>query len=92
MGLVKCQDCEKEVSTRAAACPNCGAPITDTETTVLTETTSKDLKSELILCVLVFFLGLFAFFAGSYAFGFLLMVLSPILFTITKIKIWWHHE
>ena len=27
MGLVTCVDCGKEVSERAAACPNCGAPL-----------------------------------------------------------------
>jgi len=31
MGLVTCPDCGKEVSDRAVACPNCGAPLrTDT--------------------------------------------------------------
>lgn len=28
MALVKCEDCGREVSTRAAACPHCGCPIT----------------------------------------------------------------
>jgi hypothetical protein len=27
MALIKCEDCGREVSDRAPACPNCGAPI-----------------------------------------------------------------
>ena len=27
MGLIKCEDCGRDVSDRAAACPNCGGPI-----------------------------------------------------------------
>ncbi len=27
MALVKCEDCERDVSDRAPACPNCGAPM-----------------------------------------------------------------
>jgi len=27
MGLIKCKDCKKEVSTSSKKCPNCGAPI-----------------------------------------------------------------
>lgn len=27
MALTHCPDCKKEVSTRAATCPNCGAPM-----------------------------------------------------------------
>lgn len=27
MALIKCKECEKEVSTKAEKCPNCGAPV-----------------------------------------------------------------
>lgn len=27
MALIKCAECGKEVSDKAAACPNCGAPV-----------------------------------------------------------------
>ena len=27
MALILCEECGKEVSDKAAACPNCGAPI-----------------------------------------------------------------
>ncbi len=28
MALVNCEECEKEISSRAASCPHCGCPIT----------------------------------------------------------------
>ena len=35
MALVKCVECENEVSDKAAACPKCGAPIGVGEVTVV---------------------------------------------------------
>lgn len=29
MGMIKCTECGKEMSDRAAVCPNCGCPIED---------------------------------------------------------------
>lgn len=31
MALIKCSECGKEVSDKANACPNCGAPIKEDE-------------------------------------------------------------
>jgi len=27
MALIKCYECEKEISDKAPACPHCGAPV-----------------------------------------------------------------
>lgn len=37
MALIKCPECEKEISEKATACPNCGCPIVQgiTKTTLL---------------------------------------------------------
>ena len=32
MALIKCVDCGKEISDKAAACPNCGCPISEMTT------------------------------------------------------------
>lgn len=29
MALIKCQECEKEISDKAATCPGCGAPVSN---------------------------------------------------------------
>lgn len=32
MALIKCPECGKEISDKAAACPNCGCPVADMQT------------------------------------------------------------
>ena len=36
MALIPCAECGKQVSTLAAACPSCGAPVADARTPVFT--------------------------------------------------------
>jgi len=38
MALLKCPDCERDVSDKAASCPNCGSPISTNQGTVTTGT------------------------------------------------------
>ena len=33
MALIKCSECGKEISDKAAACPNCGCPISEMNVT-----------------------------------------------------------
>lgn len=35
MALIKCGECEKEVSDKAQACPNCGSPIASLKATLV---------------------------------------------------------
>jgi hypothetical protein len=47
MGLIKCQDCAKEVSDRIADCPHCGGPLkADTPKAELIETAEPDIAAE----------------------------------------------
>jgi hypothetical protein len=103
MGLIKCQDCGAEVSTRAESCPKCGGPIGDTETKeakVVVEATSKNLKGHIVQCIAFFFMGLFLAFFGLVvhepkfiSIGLIVtFIICPIYFIVTKIRIWWHHE
>ena len=44
MALMKCPECDKEISDKAAVCPNCGAPVTvKQENTVIDAITGKNL-------------------------------------------------
>ena len=54
MALIKCSECGKEISDKAATCPNCGSP---------TEKAEEDTK------VIAFILGMVVLIAlvGSYA-------------------------
>ena len=41
MALIKCPECGKQISDRAAACPNCGCPVNSNNTTPQTDNNSK---------------------------------------------------
>ncbi len=70
MALIKCSECEKEVSDQAASCPHCGNPINDNELKVQLSTdpgkplkiepelTSKKWKKAKIFSWLAIFVGL----------------------------------
>lgn len=59
MALIKCPECSKDVSDKAPACPNCGAPIAaasvdkkvGVDVTTIQET-SKRLKAQMLLSIL----------------------------------------
>lgn len=63
MTLIICRECEKQVSSTAAACPHCGAPVAQAGRTVETplatmQLTSKKLKLHRLLSSLVLWTGI----------------------------------
>lgn len=105
MALITCPDCERQVSSSAAACPQCGAPIAARSDVVATgaplqtvQETSKRLKSQILIASLMFWAGaIWLFTAGVDGGGMtlvsLLLMLSGLAFYIgTKARIWWHHK
>lgn len=42
MALIKCPECNKEISDRASCCPNCGCPVASTPTSVKVRALSDD--------------------------------------------------
>ena len=66
MGLMICSDCKKEVSTKVASCPNCGAPITGlSEGQVLNSKSTLQLTSNMLKMHTV--LSSFLFWGGVVA-------------------------
>lgn len=71
MALIECPECKREVSDKAAACPQCGLPIAQSQvlvdsSVVTTQQTSKYLKEQVVLSYL------------SMGLGMLVMVCTPI--------------
>ena len=48
MALLKCPDCERDVSDKAASCPNCGSPISTNQITVPTSASAMNQNSPTI--------------------------------------------
>lgn len=46
MALIKCPECEKEISDRAKSCPNCGCPINNENDDIIKENTNRILIAE----------------------------------------------
>lgn len=105
MALISCPDCNKQVSDKAPACPQCGSPIATAEDiqrvgTGLTTTqqTSKRLKGHLLTSGLIFAIGGIWTFAstgdpsGGSSIAVLLMLGGLIWQITTRFQIWWHHK
>ena len=97
MALIKCSECGSNVSELAKACPNCGAPINDKETTI--QFTSKNLKAYGCLSYIVMGIGFLIIGVGAQNkqegasnIGFYIFGAGLIGLVITKISIWWHHD
>jgi len=104
MALVKCSECGTQVSTSAAACPKCGAPVGSTGIGTPLSTiqqTSKRLKVHIIFSSLFFWIGTIWLIASCSAqgenpnpsgVGITLVMVGVIWFLVTKFRIWWHHK
>ena len=49
MALLKSPDCERDISDKAASCPNCGSPISTNQGAVPTSTRDVNQNSQTIL-------------------------------------------
>jgi len=63
MALIKCSECNKEVSDQATTCPACGNPLKEKIVTV--QLTSKRWKLIKLISWTVFLIGLLNAFGGS---------------------------
>lgn len=103
MALIKCPDCGKEISAKAATCISCGAPIAtaaDAKSGVPTTTiqqTSKRLKMLQILSVLVIIVGgvMLSVQLGANETegnGGAVMTIGVLSYFIVRFLTWWHHK
>ena len=100
MALIDCTECGKQVSSTAAACPGCGAPITEIRhvaaagaPVATTQTTSKKLKKELLYSGFAILVGvIWMLFGGESSTWAILLTVGGVIWAIrTKVRIWWHH-
>ena len=85
--LIPCTDCGADISTRAHACPRCGAPMS----AVTVERTSKQIKAVMLTS------GVIAASFGAYGFSQssqIAIVVSTgagCVFVYARIAAWWRH-
>lgn len=90
MALISCSECGKEVSEKAASCPNCGAPISSNSSVSLhpqshAKVTRTGAKWEGIGFILIV-VGMIMAMASQGGFGGLLLVMGFIVFLIGRFK------
>jgi uncharacterized membrane protein YvbJ len=90
MALISCSECGKQVSDKAASCPNCGAPISAVSPVSLnpqshTYVTRTGAKWEGIGFVLIV-IGLVMAIASQSVFGGLLMLGGFMVFIVGRFK------
>jgi len=91
MALIKCSECAKEISDRAAACPSCGAPVGGgTATAPSSAAVTKSVRVERagfkweptgFVLILV---AMFAGFAGAGGFAGMLGLIGFVVFIIGR--------
>ena len=72
MAMIDCPECDREISDRAAACPNCGTPIADAADTAATgatltttQETSKRFKMQILCAWLMIIAGGIGLYKGG---------------------------
>lgn len=106
MALIPCAECGSQVSTQAAACPKCGAPVVPVlkaeqeaigTPLLTTQLTSKALKKQQVLASLLVLVSIVGAFVGASAYPVLgaLSVLGLlgglIWLLVVRVRTWWHH-
>jgi len=99
MALIKCPECGKDVSDKAAACPFCGNPLSKKITTI--ELTSKRWKIVKLVGWVMFIGGGVLFIGGlgnggfqnaQTGMGFTLAFLGFIVLVVGKFGAWWTNK
>lgn len=108
MAMIKCGECNNEVSDKAVSCPKCGAPIASAQETraagaplTTTQETSKKLKLQIVVASLMFWIGFIwvgvqigsPSYAGEQSkIGVILLAVGLTWYIFTRFRIWWHHK
>jgi DNA-directed RNA polymerase subunit RPC12/RpoP len=94
MALIKCPECGREISDKAAACPECAYPIK----ALTIEATAKRWKALELFGALAVVIGVVWIIAGSlaqteeYVFSALVLTsLGLLLYFVARFMAWWHH-
>ncbi len=106
MALIKCNECNQEVSDKAESCPKCGAPIASAQETKAAgvqirtvQETSKKFKLQSLLSISLIIIGFVSLSVTSSnpqnepsTIPVLLIVFGLIWYVVNRFRVWWHHK
>ncbi len=102
MALIKCPECDSDVSDKADVCPKCAYPIAKTVTSKVqtVEQTGKKFKLQTLLSILMIIGGVVMSVSqinrsepgeGAIITGFLICIIGAIWLVVVKCLSWWYH-
>ena len=95
MALVSCAECGRQISDRAASCPDCGCPINSPRPaparTVTIQKTAKKYKGAKLIGAAWLGIGVIIMVAGEETPGAVLAVLGLSIYIAARALAWWHH-
>ena len=101
MALIKCPECNKEISSKAPTCPQCGAPVAvsqSPEAVTTIQETGKNLKIQQVLASLTMILGMTSCLMESNQlppeeinFGVLIFLAGAFWLIWVQCSVWWRH-
>ena len=90
MALINCTECGKEISDKAATCPNCGAPVTVQSSPQKGNTSPTKVKREGSKWegagTLLVIAGIIIPFTGNFQLGGILFIIGLVVFIIGRFK------
>lgn len=97
MALIKCPDCQTDVSSFAVSCVKCARPILPANIkigqhkTQTIEKTSKKYKAQLIWSSLLTIIGFCMIYYGATKWGAGCAAIGVLWFFFTRLGAWWEH-
>jgi len=94
MALIKCSECQKEISDKAETCPFCGNPMKSTVPEMVgkveIEKTNKKWKKLGCLGFILFTISILAFME-SISLGIIFSIISLVVIIWARIGAWWNN-
>lgn len=101
MSLIKCPECNKEISNTIDSCPHCGFKLKKIsnhykEDIITIQQTSKKIKLNILMSTLIFIVSSLIGFVSigndkNPSFWFFIAIVSLVWLIISSIKRWWYH-
>ena len=98
MALIKCTECQKDISDKASACPNCGNPMlkSSEDNVVTVQLTQKKWKKQKLIAIIILIIGWFMLMKGMFGggggylgLGIFLMLIGFISGITARLGAWW---
>lgn len=88
MSIIKCSECQKDISDEAISCPFCGKP-NKIKTITTIQLTSKKWKIWKLISVVLIIVGFISLGKGSKELGTALLFIGFLSFIVSKFGSWW---